>query len=102
MLKEVKILKGQTLADIAIQETGELAGLFQIAFKNGISLTDDLAAGEVIQVDDLDINISELRKIRLDNVVPATAFGYVVNEEGEEPILDGIGYWSVGMDFIVL
>ncbi|MBN1185777.1 MAG: hypothetical protein JXB49_26075, partial [Bacteroidales bacterium] len=98
--REVKILKGQTLADIAIQETGCLDGLFDLAITNGISMTEQLSSGSDIDIADTDINEQAYRLVKLENVKPATEFGYVLSG-GEDPMPEGIGYWSVGIDFIV-
>ena len=38
---EVRVLNGQTLFDIAIQETGSMENAYAIAEANGIALSDD-------------------------------------------------------------
>lgn len=100
MLKEVKILNGQNIADIALQETGNFEGLFDLAVTNGISLTQEVAAGSSLSVNTENINEAAYRQVKKENVIPATDFGFVLYE-GSEPILEGIGYWAIGIDFIV-
>lgn len=100
MPKEVKILNGQTLADIAIQETGWLEGLFDLSVTNGISLTEEIAAGSNLDVADTDVNQPAFRLIKLEEIKPATAFGYVITGE-EEPGQEGIEFWAIEIDFIV-
>lgn len=39
----MKVLRGQTLFDIAIQTCGTTAAAFELAILNGVSLTDDIA-----------------------------------------------------------
>ncbi len=100
MQKEVSILKGQTFADIAIQETGWMEGLYDLADTNELSMTEVLVAGSTVQVNPDDVNQQEYRSVSKDNVVPATAFGYVLGEEVEQAN-EGIGYWGLEIDFIV-
>jgi hypothetical protein len=101
MPKEVEILKGQTLADMAVQETGWFEGLFDIAVTNGISITEEVAAGTNLNFKDTDVNEQVYRFAKLENIQPATAFGYVLTEGGEEPVLDGVEFWAIEIDFIV-
>lgn len=100
MPKEVNILKGQTFADIALQETGWMEGLYDLAVTNELSMTQVLASGSAVLVNPDDVNQQEYRSVSKDNVVPATAFGYVLGEE-EEEANEGIGYWGLEIDFIV-
>lgn len=44
-MDSVKVLYGQTLADIATERLTDLSSLVQLALLNGISITDDLVAG---------------------------------------------------------
>ncbi len=101
MLNAVKIEKGQTLADIAIQETGWLEGIFDIAETNDIGVTDELASETIINVDDQKTYKNQLRLIKLAEIKPATKFGPWKYEEIDEPVLGGIGYMAVGINFIV-
>ena len=41
----MKVLQGQTIFDIAIQELGSVEGAFALAVLNGISITDELTSG---------------------------------------------------------
>lgn len=42
--------KGQSLLDVAIQSTGTIESLFEIAELNELSITDDLAAAQTVNV----------------------------------------------------
>ena len=44
------ITQGQSLADVAIQELGSVAGLFDLADANGLAITDTLTAGQLLTV----------------------------------------------------
>jgi hypothetical protein len=47
---EIKVLNGQSIFDVAIQAAGSAEAAMEIAALNGISITDDLAAGTVLKV----------------------------------------------------
>lgn len=101
MPKEVKILKGQTLADIAIQECGQLEGLRYIAKYNSCSMTEDLGAGFLLDIYEEGINANTLRIITKEGIKPACKFSPFIENEALPPVLGGIGYMAVGIDFIV-
>ncbi len=48
MDKETKVVARQSLLDIAIQQCGDATAVFQLAVLNGLSITDDLEAGQTI------------------------------------------------------
>jgi hypothetical protein len=99
MQKEVEILKGQTFADIAIQETGILESLISIAIINKISVTEKLLPGSKIIIDDKDIENKMHNLILRDNIIPATAFGFGLDQQ--EPEIGGIEFMGIEIDFIV-
>lgn len=63
---------GQTLLDIAVQEYGVAEAAVLLAQTNDLSLTDSLAAGQVLEVAEqvYDKNMSDY--CRNNNVCPAT------------------------------
>ena len=46
----MKVLSGQTLFDIAVQYCGCADAAFGLAVLNGLNLTDDLEAGQELQI----------------------------------------------------
>ena len=44
------ITEGQSLLDVALQELGDLAALFDLADATGLAITDALAPGQVLTV----------------------------------------------------
>jgi len=69
----VTILEGQSLLDVALQELGSLEGAYALAVLNGLSLTDSLAAGMMLQLPDVvDKRIVNYYLER--NIRPATLF----------------------------
>ena len=67
----MKVLQGQTLFDIAIQECGNAEAAIALAMSNGLSLTDELVPGiELILSDMIDQDIATYFKDK--NIKPAT------------------------------
>lgn len=48
--EQAVISAGQNLLDVAIQQTGSVFSVFDIAFKNGVSLHNELLPGQKIEV----------------------------------------------------
>lgn len=99
MSKEVIILAGQTLADIAVRENGSVASMFDIAALNGIGVSDELKAGSTLLVPDtiMDKTVAEFFRVR--GFYPAN--GWSITEQQAAETLSGIGYWNIEIDFVV-
>lgn len=70
----VTALPNQTLLDIAIQEYGDLAGVFILARDNDISPTEKLTPGmTTVSVPDVVINREMQEYCKANNVSPATS-----------------------------
>lgn len=50
MTKTATITEGQSLLDVALQELGSVATLFDLADAAGLGITDMLSAGQVLEV----------------------------------------------------
>ena len=50
MNKTTTITEGQSLVDVAMQELGSVAGLFDLADAAGLAITDVLTPGQVLAV----------------------------------------------------
>lgn len=97
-MKVVKILLGQTICDLAVQELGDAERSMEIADLNGLSLTDDLAALNTLLVPDYDsakVNIVSL----FSDLANAPACADVSG--GVNSIPEGIDYWILENDFII-
>ena len=46
----MKVLQGQTLIDIAIQELGSAEAAFDLGMLNGLSVTDELTPGQELKL----------------------------------------------------
>lgn len=95
-MKQVKALFGQTVLDIAIQELGDVSRAIEIALLNGLSLTADLSAGQVLSVPQAAKDVRSIVQLFTDKAnAPAsgnTVGGFPVKEEG-------IDFWAIENDF---
>lgn len=94
-MREVKVLYRQTIPDLAIQELGDAERAVEIAEMNGLSLTDELEAGQVLMLPDYDIQKRDVVQLFSDRALaPAT---------GDEDVTidEGIDFWVIEKDFIV-
>ena len=94
-MKTVEVLEGQTLIDLAMQELGDASRLFELSELNAMLPSDDLVAGQIIQVPEPTEEKREIVKA-LKYRKPATK-----NEILEEQLKEGIGYWAIGINFKV-
>ena len=92
-MKEVKVLSGQSLLDVAIQESGAVEAAFDMALLNEISITGALVAGCVLLVSGVAGKLT-VDRYRAKRLKPATYTGRDVR-------LTGIGYMIVEDNFIV-
>ncbi|MCZ2141064.1 MAG: hypothetical protein LC096_06680 [Bacteroidia bacterium] len=84
--------QGQCLVDMAIQYNGNALAIFDIALINGISLTEDIVPGqELKETAVLDNRI----KNYFSKITPARGSDIDTLEQ------QGIGYWYIGLDFII-
>ncbi|MDR1984972.1 MAG: hypothetical protein LBQ28_09145 [Prevotellaceae bacterium] len=89
-------LNNQSLLDIAIQELGSAEAAFDIAKANNISITDDLQAGQILQIPQLSgdyVRKQTVNYYKVNEIKPATSIG------NEVFIYEGIEFWAVEMDF---
>ncbi|AOW09526.1 hypothetical protein [Flavobacterium gilvum] len=99
-MKNITVLSGQSLFDIAIQYTGAVINAYTIAFANGKSITDSLTVGEMIVIPDgLTIAKKELDYLTTSEILPASD----ITKE-QQSLLDpdlGIGWMIIEETFIV-
>uniref|UniRef100_UPI0039A4092B hypothetical protein n=1 Tax=Ornithobacterium rhinotracheale TaxID=28251 RepID=UPI0039A4092B len=93
---QIIVLHKQSLFDVCLQHTGSIAGVFELAKANNLSITDDVQAGQMLELpqalaQDADI----LSYYTAKNIQPATAL-----EEYTEQ-LEGISYWTINQNFVV-
>ena len=103
----VTVLEGQSLFDLAVQTSGSVEAVFDVAELNGLSVTDALIAGSVIEtryvvetrcIASVSVNQPIADYYAKNGLKPATdATDEAMNELRDE----GIDYWAVEVDFIV-
>lgn len=99
-MTQIVALNNQTLLDVAIRHCGTVEAIVEIAILNNISITDDLAPGQLIQIPVKDYGNQEVvNYFTLNKVEPATALTqeHVALTEGNS----GIGFWIIENNFIV-
>ena len=95
----VKVLAGQCLFDIAMQQLGSIEPVFALAGLNGNSITDDLLAGSKVNYS-LTPYSQKVLKIYQDNQYKP-ASGLTVPGQPKPIMLEGIDYWGIEYDFVV-
>lgn len=93
---EIKVLDGQTLVDIAVQELGDASRVMEIAELNEINITDDLEAGQIIQVPVYESSKRSIVNLFRD-FCNRPACGITIQEAKNE----GIDFWAIENDFVV-
>ncbi len=80
-----------------MQTTGDASRLREIAALNQLNITDDLVVDSEIMVPEPDISYKTKVKVFNDVAnLPASA-----SNLGDNPIVEGVGYWTIGIDFEV-
>lgn len=99
-MQKITVLSGQSLFDIAIQYTGDVANAFAIALLNQISVTDNLSTQKLVLIPDSLIKATrEIKYLKNEGVIPATA----ITLDQQIVLLPelGIGTMTIGTTFIV-
>lgn len=96
-MKTVNVKPHQCLLDIAMQEKGSIAALFDIAGVNARSITDDFV-GESIFIPDTPVtDMRTWQELNEEGVIPAN--GYTPDDIAA--VQGGIDYMGIQMDFRV-
>lgn len=95
-MKTVIVKSGQTLMDIALQEKGSIEAIEEIAALNGLTVTEELAAGMVLELPAGIWNKLLENYCKNNDVSPATA---LTDDNMADMWRGGIGYMVVGVDF---
>lgn len=85
---KTKILSGQSLLDVVIQECGGMEDLLVLARDNGMGITDVLAGGRMIDIPDDVCNRQVAEFLRGNGVKPSTAGG--TNSMGRRGVFSGV------------
>lgn len=94
-MQSIVAKNGQNLLDVTIMHCGSLESAFKTALLNGMSITDEPLTGQKLFVPDIN-NTAVVEYFAVNKYMPAT------NEVVEESTVDeGIGFWEIGIDFII-
>ena len=96
----ITALHNQSLLDLALQHTGTIESVFELAKDNALNITDDVQAGTHLYLGEgLGVRNEILNYYTAKNLQPATAF----SKEDEQVFerLEGISIWAINLDFIV-
>lgn len=99
-MNKVTVSYGQTWVDIALQELGDMERVMELASLNDRSLTDDLLAGEVLNVPDYDASKREIIQL-FANSFNKPASGESLTASNDVSIGEGIEFWAIENDFVV-
>lgn len=91
---EYTVQPGQGLMDISIAASGSVAALFDIAA--GRSITEELIPGAVLTINTSVLNKRVLDTYRQKNIIPGNA------QILDDFVGEGVGYWAIEDDFIVM
>lgn len=88
---------GQTLIDISLQGSGTIENLFALAAANGLSITNDLTAGQDVDFEPIIKVQKVLDYYAAKNIFPASGLtAAAIIPSG------GIGFMIIGTDFIIV
>jgi hypothetical protein len=93
---EAKVLNGQSLFDLAIQEAGSVEAVFDLALAAGLGITADMPAGTLLAASAV-VGRQVADYYRTNSIRPATA----LSAQDAELVREGIGYWRAEYDFAV-
>ena len=97
---QVVVLHNQSLLDLALQHTGTIESIFELAMLNNLSITDDVVAGKVLTIPTESFTNNDILTYYIaKKIQTATAFTQedkIINERQE-----GISIWAINLDFVV-
>ena len=96
----ITVTSRQGLFDIALQHCGNAETAYDLAFDNGVSLTDDIAVGATFSNVPAAMNKDTVARYAAESIKPATAITTTeinnILETGE-----GIEFWRIELEFEV-
>lgn len=96
----ITALHNQSLLDLALQHTGGIESIFEMAEANALNITDDVVAGNTLVLPaEAFTNKDILSYYKAKNLQPATAFTKADEEVFKR--LEGISIWAINLDFAI-
>lgn len=95
----IKVIAGQTLLDMAMQQLGSMDAVFSLAKLNGLSVTQQLADSQILNFSIMPFNRIIAKEFKDNGWKPASA----TTTSGVQtiPVLEGVDYWGIEIDFEV-
>lgn len=93
-------MDGQSTIDIAIQQLGDISGVFGLLELSGLGITDELCTGQQLELPPLQADKQIAGYYAAHRIAPATAIT-IDNTGGGELLLEGIEFWGIEYDFIL-
>lgn len=97
-----QVLNTQSLLDIALQELGDISGIFELLELGNLSITDQLTAGSELELPPQPANKQITGYYSAHRLTPATAITIDSTDEGNNLLLEGIEFWGIEYDFTVI
>jgi hypothetical protein len=97
-MTNLKVYEKQSMLDITVQHSGGIDAIFDLAFKNGLSITDDLSINDTLQKSELVVDSDVVEYYLHKGIISTTA-------PQEEDLINypigGISYMGIETDFKV-
>ncbi|MCT4590522.1 MAG: hypothetical protein N4A71_22030 [Carboxylicivirga sp.] len=93
----IRVSEKQSLFDVAIQKGGSFEAVMELAILNGLSITESLTPGQLLELPSV-IDNDVVNYYSSKGIVPETTS---TETEDSVPVLEGIDYWAIEVDFIV-
>lgn len=91
------VLDRQTMLDMAVQVSGSVEAAFDLAVRNGLSITERLLPGmELLESEPVNRDIAIYYAAK--RLQPATETDW---EPDTKPSGEGIEFWAIEIDFVV-
>lgn len=95
----ITVTSQQSTLDLALQHCGSMEAAFDLAVLNGLSITDDLADGQQLDIPAA-LSKDVTNYYAVHDIRPATA----ITTEAINDIIgsgEGIEFWAIEYDFVV-
>lgn len=99
-MKEVIVFSHQTLFDLAIEYYGSIAAVFDLAVANGLAVSADISSGTTVVLPNATAANGEVVSYFAGKGQHIATGGFSSEDSSlQQP--SGIGYWAVGVDFLI-
>lgn len=96
----ITALHNQSLLDLALQHTGTIESVFELAGANALNVTDEVVAGDSLMIPpEVPLNRDILAYYTAKSLQPATSLTQADWKVFER--IEGISIWAIGLDFVV-